>query len=403
MTTFKYTAQDSQAQQHFGSIEAKNRKDVVQQLRMKKWIILELSIAKDGPTERLTQVRLAPKWLPISTKDIVSMLKQLRVMVRSGLSLHNAISNIEKECSKPQLKYKLKNVSLLIQSGNTFSEALAEQNSLLSTTAIRIIETAEKTGQMEQALDRVAEAMLFWAKLKKKTLMAMMYPGIVLLMAVVANSYLVFVFVPDLYDKILKPMGKPLPPLTQWLVNFSNFGKENWLLIMIGIFASIAAFIAINRIPRGQRFIERLLLRFPVIGKAVLMSTLAKFAGTMSVMLNSGISILESLNSVSNMGNLSIFQNVFTTAESRIMSGMSLREAIQNPYFPPSMYGIISAGEASGVLHESFDELERYYSEELEALIDVITNLLSPCILITVGIVVGVVYIAMFSAIVAYI
>tara|TARA_B110000008_G_C16975984_1_gene565904 strand:+ start:3710 stop:4918 length:1209 start_codon:yes stop_codon:yes gene_type:complete len=402
MPIFEYIAQDSQSQQHRGTLDARQRSDAVQILRAKKWIVLELDEANKAKKNK-NKIRMSPSWIPVSTKDIVSILKQLRVMVRSGLSLHNAISNIEQECAKPKLKAKLKNVSMGIQTGKTFSEALAEQKNLFSDTAIRIIETAEKTGQMEQALDRVASALLFWAKLKKKTLMAMVYPMIVLMMAMIANSYLVFVFVPDLYEKILKPMGKPLPPLTQALVNFSNFGKENWLLIMIGFFVTIVGFILTNRTPRGKRLIESALLRTPVIGKAMLMSTLAKFSGTMSVMLNSGISIMDAIDSVAKMTQVTIFKQVFTTAFTRIMSGMSLRDAIQNSYFPPSMYGILSAGENSGVLYESFDELERYYSDELEALIDVITNLLSPCILITVGIVVGVVYIAMFSAIVAYI
>lgn len=402
MPIFEYIAQDSRSQQHRGTLDARQRSDAVQILRAKKWIVLELDEANKAKKNK-NKIRMSPSWIPVSTKDIVSILKQLRVMVRSGLSLHNAISNIEQECAKPKLKAKLKNVSMGIQTGKTFSEALAEQKNLFSDTAIRIIETAEKTGQMEQALDRVASALLFWAKLKKKTLMAMVYPMIVLMMAMIANSYLVFVFVPDLYEKILKPMGKPLPPLTQALVNFSNFGKENWLLIMIGFFVTIVGFLLTNRTPRGKRLIESALLRTPVIGKAMLMSTLAKFSGTMSVMLNSGISIMDAIDSVAKMTQVTIFKQVFTTAFTRIMSGMSLRDAIQNSYFPPSMYGILSAGENSGVLYESFDELERYYSDELEALIDVITNLLSPCILITVGIVVGVVYIAMFSAIVAYI
>jgi type IV pilus assembly protein PilC len=402
MPIFEYIAQDRQSQQHRGTLDARQRSDAVQILRAKKWIVLELDEANKAKKNK-NNIRMSPSWIPVSTKDIVSILKQLRVMVRSGLSLHNAISNIEQECAKPKLKAKLKNVSIGIQTGKTFSEALAEQKNLFSDTAIRIIETAEKTGQMEQALDRVASALLFWAKLKKKTLMAMVYPMIVLMMAMIANSYLVFVFVPDLYEKILKPMGKPLPPLTQALVNFSNFGKENWLLIMIGFFVTIVGFLLTNRTPRGKRLIESALLRTPVIGKAMLMSTLAKFSGTMSVMLNSGISIMDAIDSVAKMTQVTIFKQVFTTAFTRIMSGMSLRDAIQNNYFPPSMYGILSAGENSGVLYESFDELERYYSDELEALIDVITNLLSPCILITVGIVVGVVYIAMFSAIVAYI
>lgn len=402
MPIFEYIAQDSQSQQHRGTLDARQRSDAVQILRAKKWIVLELDEANKAKKNK-NKIRMSPSWIPVSTKDIVSILKQLRVMVRSGLSLHNAISNIEQECAKPKLKAKLKNVSMGIQTGKTFSEALAEQKNLFSDTAIRIIETAEKTGQMEQALDRVASALLFWAKLKKKTLMAMVYPMIVLMMAMIANSYLVFVFVPDLYEKILKPMGKPLPPLTQALVNFSNFGKENWLLIMIGFFVTIVGFLLTNRTPRGKRLIESALLRTPVIGKAMLMSTLAKFSGTMSVMLNSGISIMDAIDSVAKMTQVTIFKQVFTTALTRIMSGMSLRDAIQNSYFPPSMYGILSAGENSGVLYESFDELERYYSDELEALIDVITNLLSPCILITVGMVVGVVYIAMFSAIVAYI
>lgn len=402
MPIFEYIAQDSRSQQHRGTLDARQRSDAVQILRAKKWIVLELDEANKAQKNK-NKIRMSPSWIPVSTKDIVSILKQLRVMVRSGLSLHNAISNIEQECAKPKLKAKLKNVSMGIQTGKTFSEALAEQKNLFSDTAIRIIETAEKTGQMEQALDRVASALLFWAKLKKKTLMAMVYPMIVLMMAMIANSYLVFVFVPDLYEKILKPMGKPLPPLTQALVNFSNFGKENWLLIMIGFFVTIVGFLLTNRTPRGKRLIESALLRTPVIGKAMLMSTLAKFSGTMSVMLNSGISIMDAIDSVAKMTQVTIFKQVFTTAFTRIMSGMSLRDAIQNSYFPPSMYGILSAGENSGVLYESFDELERYYSDELEALIDVITNLLSPCILITVGIVVGVVYIAMFSAIVAYI
>jgi|GEM_PF-4498649 len=396
MPIFEYTVLDSRYQNIRGKIDASDTADAVTILRAKEWRIV--SIRQIDRPKRRSKVKISPSWVPVYTKDIISLLKQLKLMVGAGLTLYNSIAQIEEECGKPSLKAKLKNIRDDIQEGMPFSEAIHKQKDLLSESMVKIIQTAELTGEIGHALDQVIKMLQFRNKLKSQLVATFSYPLIVLTVSIIVNCFLVFVLVPSVYENVISQSGRPLPKLTQGLVIVSHFGRDNWHLIALSLLAFIFGFILILRTSLGRLFIESWILRVPILGRLILVSSMVKLSGTMSVMLSSGINILDSINMVSKINQLLVFKKIYLLTHTRLLGGMPLRDALQNKYFPATFYGIISAGENSGKLDKSFKELEIFYSEELEARINTMTTFISPCILFTVALLVGIIYYSIFNA-----
>ena len=405
MTDFQYIAQGSSGRQFTGVIEAENRAQAAAQLRAQKLLILNLEERADASMPQVSagQVRMLPAFVPVFTKDLISILRQLRVMLHSGISLHNALRNLERECVKPRLKRILQDVCDQIQRGIPFSVAVSQQKYFLSPSAVGILASAEQSGEMAPALSRIGSMMEFRKKLIGQAVMALIYPAIVFFFAVLVTAYLVFVFVPDLNDKLLSKMGKPLPALTQWLVDFANLFRDQWILISLGLMGLIVGLLFMFRNSGGRRLQERTLLKVPLFGRAMKYAMVAQFSGTMAVMQRSGVSVLNAIKSVSSITPVLIYQDLFTSASAKLLQGVGLRDAIDSPLFPPTVFSVVAAGEASGALSESFEELEAFYSDELESLLGVIMSLFSPAILLSVAVVVGVVYVAMFMALISFI
>ena len=405
MTDFQYIAQGSSGRQFTGVIEAENRAQAAAQLRAQKLLILNLEERTDAAMPQVSagQVRMVPAFIPVFTKDLISILRQLRVMLHSGISLHNALRNLERECVKPRLKKILQNVSEQIQRGIPFSVAVSQQKYFLSPSAVGILASAEQSGEMAPALNRIVSMMEFRKKLIGQAVMALIYPSIVFFFAVLVTAYLVFVFVPDLNDKLLSKMGKPLPALTQWLVDFANSFRDQWILISLGLMGLIIGLLLMFRNAGGRRLQERSILYLPLFGRAMKYAMVSQFSGTMAVMQRSGVSMLNAIDAVATITPVLIYQDLFASASAKLLRGVGLRDAIDSPLFPSTVFSVVAAGEASGALSESFEELERFYSDELESLLSVIMSLFSPAILLSVAVVVGVVYVAMFMALISFI
>ena len=210
MTDFQYIVQGSGGRQFSGVIEAENRAQAAAKLRAQKFLILNIEEKAVAAMAQVSasSVRMLPAFIPVLTKDLISILRQLRVMLHSGISLHNALRNLERECVKPRLKRILQDVCDQIQCGIPFSVAVSQQKYFLSPSAVGILASAEQSGEIAPALSRIGRMMEFRKKLIGQAVMALIYPSIVFFFAVLVTAYLVFVFVPDLNDKLLSKVKK---------------------------------------------------------------------------------------------------------------------------------------------------------------------------------------------------
>tara|TARA_B100001093_G_scaffold100770_1_gene92885 strand:- start:4686 stop:5912 length:1227 start_codon:yes stop_codon:yes gene_type:complete len=400
MPDFKYTIQDRTQTKKSGTIEAENKSAAARKLRETGNIVLQVEENdRDGfgGSSGNKRKKRANKW-PIRSKDKIMFLRQLSVMLRSGLTLMESIRIIEEESEKVKLQNKLNSIIQDLQSGSSFSQSLKNGSQLLPVIAIEIISSAEQSGDLAITLERVAETMVFWDDLKKQTLTVLIYPAIVFALSLIVIGFLVFFFIPILEEKILSKLNKSLPFITQLVVDISHFFTDYWVFLSLGTAGFITTMLLMFRNKKTRRLQERILLSIPFLGKALTLSVLSQFASSMSVMLKSGINVLQAIDSVSKIVQVQIIKDVFIGARPKLLAGAQLRESIDSPYFPQTVYSLISAGENSGNLPDSFNELKGFYSKELESIIGIIVNLTGPILILSVGFIVAFVYIAMIMA-----
>lgn len=403
MPTFAYEILDEGGRQASGRLEAPNQGSAAARLRENGARILSLQSVAPLATNTAAPSGLR-HWIgakiPPSATDRIQAFSHLSMMLRAGLSLSQALHLIVPETPRFQLRVALQDVATQIESGKPFSAALATHPKFFPGIVVSIISSSEESGEMADGLDRVCHHWKFWAELKQKMVQALTYPSIVIVLAIVVTVILVTVFIPKVEAFVTKG-GRALPPVTQFLFDVAHFfqGAWPWLLgstLLIGL----GIFLGLKKEPFRLGF-ERTVLKLPLLGGTWRSALLARGCGLLAVLLQSGTSLVRSLEiSAETLGSLH-FRALFLNAAESVMRGLSLRQSLAQPGVPGSMLGVIAAGEESGDLPRAFGELETHYATRLSARMLMMATLIEPALILFVGGIVAVVYMALFSAVIS--
>lgn len=410
MPLFRYTAQPQNGDRAHGEIEAPDRGGAALLLRGQGFRILNLreagvenistTSAENAISEAGSPILFdrLKKYSWIGNSDRIFMLRHLAVMTRAGIPLTRALNLLVQQVEKLRMREAVASVSQDVQAGESLSAAIEKQPKIAPDYASKIIASAEESGELAPGLERIADRIEFWAEIKKRIISSMIYPAIVLVVAIVVDAVLMLYFVPS-FERLIGQSGKPVPAITQKLFNISNFLQDNGLIILLVILLSIAGLIFTFTQEKGRRFLELVFLNVPILGKVAIAAVMAQFAGMMSVMLNSGLSLVRSIGLVTESTKFRLYHDIFANAAERIVAGEPLYQALAEPIIPKTPIGVIAAGEESGSLVHAFTELETFYTKQLGDLVGLISALLGPMLIILVGGVVAFVYSALFLAI----
>lgn len=400
MPAFIYEILDSTGARRSGSLDAVSETAAATALRQDGQRILALRGAESAGTANagsLLQRRLM-RLRPPRTGDLMQALGHLSMMLRAGLSLTQALHLITPETTSLPLREALENITQRVEAGIPFSQALAEHPRLFRSVVTTILASAEESGEMADGLDRVCHHLRFWSDLRRKLLQSLTYPAIVVLLAVGVTVLLVTVFIPKV-EKFVNKGGRSLPAITQFLFDLSAFFSRSWpTLLLLVIVLGVLIFFALRR-PAIRLAVERVILRLPLFGTAWRSAVFARACGLLTVLLKSGTSLVRALEvSAQAVGSLH-YQAVLNETTERVMRGLSLRQSLAQPGIPGSFLGVISAGEESGNLPRAFDQLEQHYAERLSGVMLFMVTLIEPALILMVGGIVAVVYLALFSAV----
>lgn len=259
-----------------------------------------------------------------------------------------------------------------------------------------MIEAGETGGILDTILARLAAFMEKSMALKKKIKGAMTYPAICLAISILI-LIVILVFVVPVFDSMFKDFGSELPGPTQMVVNMSNFFKSNFLYIFIAIFIVIMAVKKIYSTKRGEIFIDRMLLRSPVMGSLLRRVAVAKFTRTLGTMLQSGVPILEALNVVAKTaGNKVIEMAVFRIADA-ISEGRPIAEPLEETgVFPNMVTQMINVGESVGALDQMLEKIADFYDEEVDQAVENLTAMIEPFMMVFLGGMIGGLVVAMY-------
>ncbi|MEM9399354.1 MAG: type II secretion system F family protein [Verrucomicrobiota bacterium] len=392
MMTYQYTAVDTSGQTVEGRIEAAS----VEELR---WNLMErgLQPSRMGiapPSEK--SILLSPgEWLSARSVHIELTLRQIAVMLRSGLTLLAAVETIIDQPPSRAVKRVYEKIRTQLENGDAFAEAVAEHK-CFPPSVVSMIAMGEESGNLDTIIERGARMMESRRRSTMATITALFYPGFTFLFALGICIYMAVAVIPPM-KKAFNALGRPLHPLTQSLIDITDFFFKWGVTIgAIILFLGIILFL-ISSWPPGRLVIDRILLRIPLLGSIFRTSATSLFARSMGTLLGSGIALVEGLRIVGTIHNNRFIAAVVESARLRILEGGTLAGGLNVPHaYTPMMLKMVSVGEASGNLDETLEHVADFHEQQLQALIKQLGALLEPAITIVVGALVGYVYACFF-------
>lgn len=400
MPVFNYIARDRSGQQRNDTLESPSREAAIAALRAQGLLPLQIQEVQQKSTGE-SNFSLNPfDYQPIKSSDIEHEFHQIAVMLRSGISLLDAL-NLTARYARIGARKTWQQLGRRIQQGSSFTEALTE-HTVFSNFTIQLMRVGEQTGFLNSVMDQAAKEMKASRKLKKKIMTAVRYPAFTLLMAIGIVIFMLTSLVPEI-KKLLKMMGKPMPPITQALIDTSDWILSHGpYLMLLGLSVTIAFIVAYN-IPFSRWWIDRISLRLPVLGSVFRLSGTVLFSRAMGLLLRSGVVIVDALETMEKLHKNTYLASKVALARARVLQGSSLTEPLDVPYgYMPLMLQMMRVGESSGTLDEILLEMTEFHDELLQQKIDTLTGMIAPVMTIFIGGIVGFVYaaflVAMFSA-----
>ncbi|MBA3881153.1 MAG: type II secretion system F family protein [Chthoniobacterales bacterium] len=392
MITFSYQARDASGKIVSGIQDALNEDNAVTSLMSRGLMVLSLQ-QKAGAN------RVRKKVWKVKETDLVLCTRQLSTMVEAGISLVQALTALYDQSDPKRqkgLREVINDVTTRVQGGETFHESLGKHPRVFDRLYVSMVKAGEHGGLLSEILDRLAGFLEASARLRKKIKSAMTYPTIVITIAFAITTFLIVKVVP-VFGGIFADFGAKLPAPTQFLIDLSDFIRGQWyylVAVIAGVFFGIRTFL---RSKRGRQIWDKWKLKMPVFGPLAHKICMSRFARTFAQLIRSGVPILEVLDIVAAASGNHVIETSVKGVASDVEKGDNLSVAMsKKPIFPPMMLRMVSAGEATGKIDTMLEKMADFWDEEIEALLDALTSLIEPMLIVFLGVIVGGIVIAMF-------
>lgn len=393
MPFFHYTAKSPQGQTVKGRVEAKNAHGAAAELRERKLFVIEVKAVNEGSFAEIQKALFGVKY-----DDIVNFTRQLSTMISAGLPLANAL-NILSQQSRSEMGQLVTTILQDVEGGMTFADALFKHPKQFDKMYIQLVRAGELGGVLDTVLLRLADNMEKTKAFRGKTKGALIYPVIVVI-AMVVVAFIMMIFVIPQMMELYNDFDAELPILTQLLMAVSGFMVSFWWLVIGGAAAGIFAVRKWRATKVGRQKWDQTLLRLPLFGPLIVKVTLTEFTRIMSLLLSSGVSLLQALEIVMDAVPNVIYQEALTESAKMVEKGVSLSQAIAKfDDFPPILQQMVAVGEETGKLDDVLLKLSSYFEQESEQAIKNITAAIEPAIMIVLGIGVGLMVIAVIMPI----
>ena len=335
----------------------------------------------------------------IAKTEIVPFTRQLASMIGAGMPILSTIQTLEEQCSNPEFKKVLTHLKDTIEGGDPLSRGLAAFPVLFDDMYVNMVVAGEQSGEFAGILKRLGSIMQATARLRGKVKSAMTYPTVIVSIALLLAAGLIQFVVP-IFAEMFSGFGKPLPALTQTLVDISDFVKGNWYYVLGAVIVAVLSFRKWKSTERGHYQFDEFKLKMPVFGQLNLKSGIGRFCRLLAQMTNAGVPILKSLEVVARSIGNRVLEKSILDARKEVEQGNQLNVALDGkPYMPIIMVRMIAAGEKAGKVEDMLDSVADSYDEEVEALLSTLTALMEPFLMVFLGAIIGTIVMAMFMPI----
>ena len=333
----------------------------------------------------------------ILSEDIAVFSRQLATMMAAGIPMVQAFEIVGNGHEKPAMQKLILDIKTNIEGGSTLHESLAKFPLYFDDLFVNLVEAGEQAGALETLLDKIATYKEKTEALKKKIKKALFYPTAVLFVAIIVTVILLIFVIPQ-FESLFKGFGADLPAFTQLVVNMSRFMQNQGWLLLILVGAGVWAFMYFKKRSRNmRRFLDRMLLKFPVIGPIMVKAAIARFSRTLSTMFAAGVPLVEAMQSVAGATGNIVYEEATLRMKDEVATGQRLQRAMENTgLFPNMVVQMIAVGEESGALDTMSSKVADFYESEVDGAVDNMSSLLEPLIMAILGVLVGGMVIAMY-------
>src|SRR5437667_665952 len=422
MARFNYVALDARGQEATGLVEAASSNAAIAQLRQSGFfptsVIEEAISSPDGKEARRREAMAARVTKPrakkgitlfrrrkVKSKVLMIFTRQLATLVDSGLPLLRSLHVLAKQERDKLLKKTINKLADSVQSGSTFSDALALHPRIFNNLYVNMVKAGEVGGVLELVLTRLSEFQEKAAKIKNKVIAAMVYPGIVMTMAVGIMCFLLVFIVPR-FEMIFHDLlgDKPLPPVTQFVLGVSNFMKNDGLVLLAAVVAIVVLYNFIGRTRGGRLAIDTFKLRMPLFGNLNRKTAISRFARTLGTLVTSGVPILQALNITRETAGNSAVARAIARVHDSVKEGESIVQPLEaSKAFPPMVVSMVDVGEETGKLPEMLLKIADVYDDEVDNAVAALTSMLEPIMIVFLAVIVGTIVLALFTPLISII
>ena len=422
MPRFNYVALDARGQEASGLLEAASSNAAISQLRQAGYfptsVIEEAISSSDGKEARRRAATVARTTKPRAKKGIVLFqrkkvkskilmifTRQLATLIDSGLPLLRSLNVLANQERDKVMKNTIDKLADSVQSGSTFSDALALHPKIFNDLYVNMVKAGEVGGVLELVLNRLSEFQEKAAKIKNKVISAMVYPIIVMTMAVGIMCFLLVFIVPR-FEAIFHDMlgDKPLPPVTRFVLGVSGFMQHDGLVLLGAVVAIGVIYNFIGRTRGGRLAIDIFKLRMPLFGNLNRKTAISRFARTLGTLVTSGVPILQALNITrETAGNAAIARAIAQVHDS-VKEGESIVQPLEaSKTFPPMVVSMVDVGEETGKLPEMLLKVADVYDDEVDNAVAALTSMLEPIMIVFLAVIVGTIVMALFMPLISII
>jgi type IV pilus assembly protein PilC len=341
--------------------------------------------------------KVAALFEQISLKDMVVFSRQFAALVGSGVSMLRTLYIIVDQCPNKKLKRAIDDVRRLVESGLSLSDAMTKQAGIFDSLYISMVRAGEAGGILSEVLKRLADFLEYRQKLNQKVRAAMVYPSVVLLVAV-GVFWAMLTFVLPIFEGLFKNIGGELPAYTQFLIALSVAARSIWMVLFL-IACTVGAFFLRNyyKTQQGKLHIDAIKLSIPLIGELIRKVSIARFSRTFGTLIQAGVPMLNALEVVKDTaGNAVVSLAVQKIHEEVRQGGTISKPMTRDKLFPPMVTQMVAVGEETGKLDDMLEKIAEFYDMEVENSVDSLTSVLEPIMVVLIGGVVGSVVVGMY-------
>ena len=329
--------------------------------------------------------------------DIAVFARQLATMMSAGIPMVQAFEIVGNGHDKPSMQKLILDIKASIEGGSTLHESLAKFPLYFDDLFVNLVEAGEQAGALESLLDKIATYKEKTEALKKKIKKALFYPTAVLAVAIIVSAVLLIFVIPQ-FESLFKGFGADLPAFTQMVVNLSRWVTHSgWQLVML-IVAIVWPFLYFKKRSRKmRRVLDRMLLKFPIIGPILVKAAIARFTRTLATMFTAGVPLVEAMQSVAGATGNIVYEEATLRIKDEVATGQRLQRAMESTgLFPNMVIQMIAVGEESGSLDTMSSKVAEFYETEVDNAVDSMSSLMEPIIMAVLGVLVGGMVIAMY-------